>query len=263
MTSTAARPRRLAALERRPFAIFASAGDEERRRRPADVATLVSAAILVFVGVREHSEPDAFGQSFARMLHDLPDWSKSLLGVLFILASAYVVFVLVMAIVARDRPGLVRDLLVAAALSAVGGLVVGRAVTGAWPAIQGAFNGCRSALPGAARRRRHCDCDDCRPTRRTPDSPAGRSRDHRCRTGVGRARVRRDRRRDRWVRDRARDGGDRPVDLGIPRRRAVVVSRAVCARESRARRRGLHPSAGRARRRASSVASIPTGGRST
>jgi uncharacterized membrane protein YbhN (UPF0104 family) len=147
VTTTATRPGRLRAFERRPFAIFASAGDEERRRRIADIATLVTAVALVFVGVRERSDPEAFGASFARLLHDLPDWSKSILGGLFILASIYVVFVLVMAIAARDRPGLVRDLLIAGLLSVVAGVVVGRAVTGEWPVFQAAFNGSGPHFP--------------------------------------------------------------------------------------------------------------------
>jgi uncharacterized membrane protein YbhN (UPF0104 family) len=127
--------------------VFSSAGDEERRGRPADVATLISAVILVVVGIRQRSDPNAFGVSFARLLHDLPDWSKTLLGGLFIAASAYVVFVLVMAIVARDRPGLVRDLLVAGFLATGVGLLVGRAVSGEWPALEGAFNGTGPRFP--------------------------------------------------------------------------------------------------------------------
>ena len=147
MTSTAARPGRLAVFERRPFAVFASAGDEERRRRPADVATLVSAVALVAIGLRERSDPNAFGLNVATALHDLPDWAKSLLGALFIAATAYVVFILVMAVVARDRPGLVRDLVVAGGLAGVVGLLVGRAVSGEWPIAEGVFNGAGPHFP--------------------------------------------------------------------------------------------------------------------
>ncbi len=79
--------------------------------RVADVATLVVAVLVAVAANRQRSDPTSFGESIARLLHDLPDWSKTLLGGVFALASIYVGFIIVMAMLARDRSGLVRDLL--------------------------------------------------------------------------------------------------------------------------------------------------------
>ena len=50
-------------FEHRPLAVFASAGDEERRRRPADVATLVAAAVLVLLGNGQRTDPTPIGDN--------------------------------------------------------------------------------------------------------------------------------------------------------------------------------------------------------
>jgi uncharacterized membrane protein YbhN (UPF0104 family) len=138
-------PRRM--REHRPLAVFASAGDAERRRRPADVATLIAAALLVVGGLRQRTDPTPVGDNLSQLLRGLPDWSKTLLGAFFMVAAGYVVFVVVMAVVAGDRPGLVRDLVVAGAAATLVGSLVGRAATGTWPALEGAFDGSAPRFP--------------------------------------------------------------------------------------------------------------------
>ena len=125
MTAAAERLHRRRMFEHRPLAVFASAGDAERRRRPADVATWIGAALLVMAGNRQRTDPTPLGDNFSRLLRELPDWSKTLLGAFFMFAAGYVVFVVVMAVVARDRPGLVRDLLVAGGAAVLVGSLVG------------------------------------------------------------------------------------------------------------------------------------------
>jgi uncharacterized membrane protein YbhN (UPF0104 family) len=146
MTATAVRTD-LATPERRLFAIFSSAGDQERRRRPADVGTFVLAVLLVAAGARQRSQPSPFGTSVVDLLQSLPDWAKTLMGGAFALASIYAVFVVVMAMLARDRPGLVRDLLVAVGLAVLAGAITGRVVTGSWPALESAVNSAGPRFP--------------------------------------------------------------------------------------------------------------------
>ena len=147
MTAAAERLHARRMFEHRPLAVFASAGDAERRRRPADVATLIAAALVVVGGLRQRSDPTPLGDNVSQLLRDLPDWSKTLFGAFFLFAAGYVVFVVVMAVVARDRPGLVRDLLVAGGAATLVGLLVGRAATGTWQALEGAVNGSEPRFP--------------------------------------------------------------------------------------------------------------------
>ncbi len=147
MTAAAERVHRHRIFEHRPLALFASAGDAERRRRPADVATWVVASLLVVLGNRQRTDPTPVGDNLSRLLRELPDWSKTLLGAFFIFAAGYVVFVIVMALVARDRPGLVRDLLVAGGAALLVSSLLGRAATGTWPALEGAIDGSAPRFP--------------------------------------------------------------------------------------------------------------------
>ncbi len=140
-------PARLRIFEHRPLAVFSSAGDAERRRRPADIATGLTAVVLVVLGTLQRSDPAPFGDDLATLLHRLPDWSKTLLGGFFVYAAGYVVFVIVMAIVARDRPGLVRDLLVAGGVATLVATLIGRLASGDWPALEGALNSSGPRFP--------------------------------------------------------------------------------------------------------------------
>src|SRR5262245_27449416 len=101
-----------AVRERRPFAVFASAEDFERRRRASDVATLVAAVLVVVGSLRQTQHPTELGLTLARLLQDLSGWSKTLMGGAFAIATLYAVILLVVTFVARDRRGLARDLLV-------------------------------------------------------------------------------------------------------------------------------------------------------
>jgi glycosyltransferase 2 family protein len=125
----------------RPFAVFASAGDEERRRRSADVLTLVTASLVVLAAALESRDPTEFGDSVTRLLTSLPDWVDTLLAGVFALSAVYVFVLIVVTLVARDRPGLVRDLLVAAAATILLATLLSRVVEGSWPSFQGVFDG--------------------------------------------------------------------------------------------------------------------------
>jgi uncharacterized membrane protein YbhN (UPF0104 family) len=129
------------AVEMRPFAVFASAGDEERRRRSADVLTLVTASLVVLAAALESRDPTEFGDSVTRLLTSLPDWVDTLLAGVFALSAVYVFVLIVVTLVARDRPGLVRELLVAAAATILLATLLSRVVEGSWPSFQGAFDG--------------------------------------------------------------------------------------------------------------------------
>ena len=141
MTTTAQRPALSHDVELRPFAVFASAGDEERRRRSADVLTLVVAGLVVLAAALESRDPTAFGDSVTRLLTSLPDWVDTLLAGVFALSAVYVAVLIVVTAVARDRPGLVRDLLVAAAATILAATLLSRVVEGSWPTFQGVFDG--------------------------------------------------------------------------------------------------------------------------
>ena len=133
--------------DRRLFAVFASAGDEERKRRVGDGVTLGVALLMVFAAARQHDDPTTLATTFERLLRELPDWAITLLGGVFALTSLFVVFLVVTALVARDRPGLVRDLLVAGAGAVVVAMVTGKVVTGHWPAWEGIVNGAGPHFP--------------------------------------------------------------------------------------------------------------------
>jgi hypothetical protein len=117
--------------QRRPFAIFSSAGDEERRRRTADGVTVAVGALVVLLGVLQHDHPTEFGSSLTAVLVAIPDWVLTILGGGFCLAAVCALAVLLLSILARDRRGLVRDLLAAGAIAGLTAAVMRRAVEGA------------------------------------------------------------------------------------------------------------------------------------
>jgi hypothetical protein len=64
-----------------------------------------------------------------------------LLAGVFALSAIYVAVLIVVTVVARDRPGLVRDLLVAAAATILVATLLSRVVEGSSPTFQGIFDG--------------------------------------------------------------------------------------------------------------------------
>ncbi|HEY2814355.1 MAG TPA: lysylphosphatidylglycerol synthase transmembrane domain-containing protein, partial [Acidimicrobiales bacterium] len=127
--------------ERRPLAIFASSGDDERRRRAADVFTFGLGSLIVLVSALDREHPTAALQSLTQFLRSLPDWVETFFGGLMALTAVYVLMLFLLAVAAADRRGLVRDLLAGAGLTLVVGVVIARIVEGGWPSFNGAFDG--------------------------------------------------------------------------------------------------------------------------
>ena len=145
--ATAESSSRQQATERRLPAVFASAGDEERTRRVGDAATFFVASLLVAAAAHQHEDPTSLAATFTRLLRELPDWVITLLGGVFALASLFAAFLIVTAVVARDRLGLVRDLVAAVVGAVIVGSVTGELVTGHWPEWEGVLNGAGTHFP--------------------------------------------------------------------------------------------------------------------
>ena len=135
--------------EQRPLAIFASSGDDERRRRPADVFALSIGLAFVLAAALERDHPTPVFRELTQFLQALPEWIQTLLGASMAGGAIYVVLVLVLAVVAADRRGLVRDLLVGVVLAVATGLLVARLVEGAWPSLGAALDSGRVHFPVA------------------------------------------------------------------------------------------------------------------
>jgi uncharacterized membrane protein YbhN (UPF0104 family) len=135
--------------ERRPLAIFASSGDGERRRRPADVFALWTGVLIVLASAIDRHHPSQTLNGLTAFLHSLPDWLQTVLGGLVAAGSVYVALVFFLAVVAHDRRGLVRDLLVGAALTLFAVMVVRWIVDGSWPSLKAALDGDGAGFPVA------------------------------------------------------------------------------------------------------------------
>jgi uncharacterized membrane protein YbhN (UPF0104 family) len=132
------------------LAAFASAGDEERRRRPVDAAMLAVAVGVAIAAAFEHDDPTELGRSVTRVLHALPDWITTLLGGAFALSGLYAVVLLGLTVAAGDRPRLLRDLVIAGGFGLVAGLLSGQALTGDWPDLLEAPGRADEAFPVVA-----------------------------------------------------------------------------------------------------------------
>jgi uncharacterized membrane protein YbhN (UPF0104 family) len=133
--------------ERRPLAIFASSGDDERRRRPADVFTLCFGIAVVFASALDHDHPSPVTNEAVAFLHSLPDWVKSFMAGLVAASSVFVAVVFLLAVIAADRRGLVRDLLVGAAVAIAAIVLTSALVEQDWPTVKGAFDGDGARFP--------------------------------------------------------------------------------------------------------------------
>src|SRR5262245_14036954 len=96
-----------------PWSLFASAGDEPRRRRVDDVVLLGVAAIGVLVAALVADEATAAEQDIVDALDRLLGWLDPVWSAAYTASALLVVLILVAAIAGR-RGALVRDLLLAA-----------------------------------------------------------------------------------------------------------------------------------------------------
>jgi uncharacterized membrane protein YbhN (UPF0104 family)/tRNA A-37 threonylcarbamoyl transferase component Bud32 len=119
---------------RRGLRLFTSAGDQPRARRATDVILLtISFVGIVLVGLVAIPEP-GFSRAVTRFLGALPD---ALTGMWQVLADLPMLWALVVLVAAftRGRGKVGRDMLLAIVVGIVLWLVLGRAVTGAWPEV--------------------------------------------------------------------------------------------------------------------------------
>jgi glycosyltransferase 2 family protein len=119
-----------------PWSLFASAGDEPRRRRVDDVVLLGVAAIGVLVAALVADEATAAEQDIVDALDRLLGWLDPVWSAAYTASALLVVLILVAAIAGRRGP-LVCDLLLAAVLPVGIGALVTYAVDGRWPAWSG------------------------------------------------------------------------------------------------------------------------------
>jgi uncharacterized protein (TIRG00374 family) len=120
---------------RRGLRLFTSAQDEPRARRATDVILLtISFVGIVFVGLVAIPEP-GFSRAVTSFLGSLPD---ALTGMWQVLADSPTVWALVVLVAAfaRSRAKVGRDMILAIVVGIVLWLVLGRAVTGAWPEMR-------------------------------------------------------------------------------------------------------------------------------
>ncbi len=127
--------------ERRPLAIFASSGDDERRRRPADVFAFWFGIVVVLASAIERNNPTPTFHELTQFLQSVPDWVQTLVGGLMAVAAIYVVVVFLLAVVAADRRGLVRDMLVGALVAVPAVMITEWIVEGSWPTLRATFDG--------------------------------------------------------------------------------------------------------------------------
>jgi len=119
-----------------PWSLFASAGDEPRRRRVDDFVLFGVAAVAVLLAALVADEATAAEQDIVDALDRLLGWLDPVWSAAYT-ASALLVVLIVVAAIAGRRGALVRDLLLAAVLPVGIGAFVTYAVDGRWPAWGG------------------------------------------------------------------------------------------------------------------------------
>ncbi len=112
------------------------ATDDVRARRPVDVVTLTIGILLVLLTAYEVAQI-AWIQSFiSDLIADLPSWLSGMLEVTYALAGLYAVLLVVLALVAgSSERATLRDLLLAAALALLAGVVLSWLVSGELPIL--------------------------------------------------------------------------------------------------------------------------------
>jgi uncharacterized membrane protein YbhN (UPF0104 family) len=112
--------------------LFASAGDEPRRRRVDDVGLLAVALVTGLVTALVAGGPSAGGADAVVALEDLLGWLDPLWSLAYALAGLLVVVLLVAAMAGRRR-ALGRDIVLAVGATLGGGALLAQWVDGRWP----------------------------------------------------------------------------------------------------------------------------------
>jgi uncharacterized membrane protein YbhN (UPF0104 family) len=123
-----------------PHSLFASAGDEPRRRRVDDVALFGVAVAAVLSAGLVADGPQAGATEAAGAVVELLRWLDPLWSFIYAAASVLVLALLVAALVAR-RLALARDIVVATAVTLGIGALLAQLVDGSWPSLPGALWG--------------------------------------------------------------------------------------------------------------------------
>jgi uncharacterized membrane protein YbhN (UPF0104 family) len=119
-----------------PHSLFASAGDEPRRRRVDDVVVLAFAAATVLVAALLADETGDAGEAAVDSLDGLLGWLDPVWAAAYVASTLLVVVILVAALAGR-RYALLRDALLGGGLCLGIGALVTSAVDGRWPAWSG------------------------------------------------------------------------------------------------------------------------------
>jgi len=119
-----------------PWSVFASAGDEPRRRRVDDVVLVGVAAVTVLAAALMADEATAAEQDVVAALDRLLGWLAPVWSTA-IVAATLLVLVIIVAAIAGGRRALVRDLVLAVVLPVGIGTLLTYAVEGRWPEWSG------------------------------------------------------------------------------------------------------------------------------
>ncbi len=127
--------------------IFASSGDETRVVRPADWVLLAASAVVLALSAWATGDPTDLEQWINSIFASAPGWVTSIATVTFAFSGVVVVGLFVLLASRRTRSALLRDALVATALTVAIGLTVGRWVSGEWPDVFPEFTSDDGAPP--------------------------------------------------------------------------------------------------------------------
>jgi uncharacterized membrane protein YbhN (UPF0104 family)/tRNA A-37 threonylcarbamoyl transferase component Bud32 len=120
--------------------VFSSSADAPRARRPSDVVTLLGAAAVLGVATWATTAPRRLDQLVGELMALLPDPAATGLEAVFALSSlAALALIAGVAVFARHRIGVARDLLLAAAVAVGGAIVILRGVAQDWAPTLGAL----------------------------------------------------------------------------------------------------------------------------
>jgi uncharacterized membrane protein YbhN (UPF0104 family)/tRNA A-37 threonylcarbamoyl transferase component Bud32 len=121
--------------------IFASSGDETRVVRTADWVMLATGFVALAFSAWASDARTDLERWITSIFVSAPNWVTSISRVMFAFCGVVIVGLLVLLASRRTRRALLRDALIAAVLTVVIGMVVGRWVSGEWPIVLPEFNG--------------------------------------------------------------------------------------------------------------------------
>lgn len=143
MTTTAV-PR---ASCRYPAAPFVARSNEDRRRRPIDIALVATGTTLTVATAAEVGPGIEFFDAATALAHSLPGWIVTILGGVLAAATVLVVVIAALAAAAPAHRLLLRDLVIGGVAATASALLLARLVTGAWPGVEGLWDAGGTPFP--------------------------------------------------------------------------------------------------------------------